>query len=474
MNMNFDNNYIYNYLKADEISNKIAEISSDNCELYIVGGYLRDLIIKKDTYDRDYMVKGCSAIEFGQKVADAIGGYFIVLDETFDISRVVMPDKRNTLDFAGCWKNDLNEDLGRRDFTINALACRINTPDIKIIDLFNGQEDLKNKTIRAISETNLTDDPLRLLRAFRFSSQLGYNIDTETFRLIEKHKTLITSVATERINAELLKMFEGDFTSDNLVKMKDIEFLDVIFPGLTAQRNVPPNLHHHLGLIDHSIESVKQMELITKKSEDWVKEKLYSEFTTGIKNVSLMKIAGLLHDFGKPDTWQIDEEGRHRFIRHEEIGAELVEPTLRQLKFSKNMIKYITKLIKYHLYPSQLIKEKDVSEKAVMRFFRRIEDETPELIILAMSDRLSARGPEISDEIVNENLSGLEMLLEKYRELKDKIEIPRLLTGQDVMQTLNIPASPKVGQILNAVKEAQINSKIFTKEEALEYIKSLV
>lgn len=471
MNMN---NKDYLYIINNEVNQLISSFCVDGTEIYIVGGYLRDVLINRDCYDRDYIVKGSSAIEFAKIIADKINGHLVILDEEFDIARVVLEDKINTLDFAGCLNNNLIDDLSRRDFTINSLAMRLDCHKFEIIDIFGGQNDIKNERIKAISETNIIDDPLRILRAFRFSAQFGYEIDETTIELIAKHASLLEKPAPERISAELIKLFEGKYAGKTLNLMKELKILDIIFPEISAQRDVPPNLHHHLCLIDHSIESVFQIEQIITSLPDWVKAHLMAEFSPGIKKISYLKLAALLHDLGKPQTWTIDEDGRHRFIKHEEVGSELAEPVLKRLKLSKNALKYITKLIKHHLYPSQLIKDKDVSEKAIMRFFRRIEEDVPELIILAMADRFSAIGPEITDDIVNENINGLTVLLDKFNEIKGQIVIPKLVTGQDVMMTLNIPASPKVGKILNAVKEAQINSEIFTREEALEYIKSLV
>lgn len=486
MNMNFE---ILKNIENEEINKNIVNLCSEGTEIYIVGGYVRDLVLERVYYDKDYVVKGEKAVEFAKKVAELVQGYYVLLDVNFDIARVVMPDKKNTLDFAGCLNQNIYDDLARRDYTVNAIAYRINSSESVIIDPFNGLADIKNKKIRAISEQNLVDDPLRLLRAFRHAAQLDFEIENQTLELVNKHKALINNVSVERIQVELIKLFESNQAAKSLNSMKEIEFLDEIFPEISTQRNVPPNLHHHLGLIDHSIESVRQIELKQPDLPEWVNERLNEEMAVGIKYLSLLKLSALLHDLGKPSTWQIDELGRHRFIKHEDVGADIAVDLLKRLKFSKNAIKYIIKLIKYHIYPSHLLRsehpgvtqpepsEEDSltgypSDKALMRFFRKIENEVPELVILAMADRLSARGPEITDDIVNKNISGLSWILEKYKESKEKVEsLPKLLSGNDVMEILELPKGPEVGKVLKALKEAQISGDIVSRDEAVAFIK---
>lgn len=482
MNMNFDS--IKN-IGQDEITRLLLSLCDSNTELFLVGGYIRDLLLEKDCYDKDYAIKGASAREFAQKVAEIVNGYYVLLDDEFDIARVVMPDKKNTLDFASCYKQDIIEDIKRRDYTINAIACKIDNNSAELIDIVNGIDDLKNHKINAISEENLVDDPLRLLRAFRFAAQFDFDITDETLEFIKKNQSLINNVAMERINAELIKLFEADFTAENLILMKETGFLDVLFPELIPQRKVPPNLHHHLGLIDHSIEVVRQIELQKNKMPAWFQERLTLEPSIGIKIISLLKIAGLFHDLGKPQTWQIDEKGRHRFIKHEEVGANLSVPLLKRLKFSKSSIKYISGDIKFHLYPSQLASSnKNVenlyngqenalpSEKAIFRMFRKIGVATPDVILLAMADRLSARGPEITDKIVDDNIKSLFMLLDKYKDSIEQVaKMPKFLDGNDLMALLNLEKGPVIGKILASLHEAQISGDILDKEQAIDFVR---
>lgn len=460
----------------NQINSKLLSLCKEGVELYLVGGYIRDILLKKECFDLDYSVKGESAITFARKAADAFEGYFVLLDKEHDIARVVMPDKKTVLDFAGCVGQDIITDLKNRDFTINAIAVSLSSPQQILIDPLNGMDDIEKKIICAISEENILDDPLRILRAYRFAAQLDFSVEEKTLELIKKHKALINNAAVERITQELIKLFEGEHAGKIFISMKESEILDEILPELTPQRKIPPNLHHHLWLLDHSIETVKQIETEIKKFPDWAKEHFDREFSYGIKAVSLLKLAALLHDIGKPSTWQIDDEGRHRFIKHEDVGAEMVEDLLKRLKLSKAAIKYISMLIKYHMYPSQLLNEgvENLSEKAVMRMFRRIGEYMPEVIIISMADRLSAKGVEISDEAITKNIQGLYFILEKYKKSQEEVtKLPKLAAGNDVMELLNIPAGPMVGKVLKDLKEAQISGDVNTREEALDFIRNV-
>jgi len=447
----------------DEINAKLLDICPLDTEIYLVGGYIRDILLQRDCYDRDYAVKGCAATELAKKAADLFSGTFVLLDETHDIARVVLPDKVNTLDFAGCVGPDINTDLSNRDYTINAIACRLKPGECTITDPLNGVEDIKNRLIKAIGEKNLIDDPLRMLRAFRLAAQFDFIIDPQTIEFISLHCKLINNVSVERVNVELMKLLSGENAAKNLILMKNTGILYEIFPEIIPEKDVPPNLHHHLWLIDHSIETVRQI------------ENHISEFPVPVEKVAILKLSALLHDVGKPSTWTIDEEGRHRFIKHEEVGSEMVLDILKRLKFSKKDIKHVSLLVKNHLYPSQLIREgvENLSDKSVMRFFRKINDNVPELLALAAADRKSALGPEITSEIIKKNINGIYSLLEKYKAAGEQVkELPKLASGEDVIRILHVAKGPQVGTVLKALKEAQISGDITTRDEAFDFIKS--
>ena len=440
---------------------------------YIVGGFLRDCLLNRESCDVDIVVPQNTAESTAKRLADFINGYFVELDNVNNIYRVVFEDKINYVDIADCTGSCIEEDLKRRDFSINAIAYDLKKE--KLIDINSGLEDLKKGIIREISEFNITDDPIRILRAFRFQSELGFNFSDELKEIIKKHCLLIKNPAKERVNTELIKLFDGKYADGTLTDMENFGILEQVFPFVKDLKKVPPNSHHHLGLLEHSIETVKQVQLYYENAVADVKSHLDETLFAGHKRIAYLKLGAFLHDTGKPSVWTIDTQtGRHRFIMHDSEGAKIIEPYLKDLKFSKKQISYLQKIIKNHIYPAGVVTSDETSEKAYLRFYRKMGDETIDLIAIAYADRMSALGPEITQEMINKNINGLDKLLNGYLKQKTELKpLPKLLDGKEIMQILNIPQSKELGKIIEKLKEAQISSDVITKEDAINFIKNL-
>lgn len=461
------------------MNNIIKKINDDNVlqqiipylketDAYLVGGYVRDLFLNKQSFDRDIILT-CEDIKtFTQNIANKINATFIELDKEWGIYRIVLKDKKNYIDFAKAIENNIEKDINRRDITINAVAFNLNTKEF--YDPTEGINDLKHKKIKGICEQNFIDDPLRLLRVFRFQSTLGFEIDTQTESFIRKHIKLINNPAKERINTELMKLFEGENTAQTLKNMDNYGMLELIFPFIEQLKQIPPNTHHHLDLFNHLLETVNQVEINFKTLPQKAQEILNNEPYNTVKKLAYLKLGAFLHDIGKPKTWTIDEKtGRHRFIMHDSVGAELVSDYLKPLKFSKKQISYIKTLIRHHIYPSNVNLN---NEKSIMKFLRKLDENTVDILLLAMADRLSARGIDITNEIIEQNLSHLNKLMNKYFDSLEEIKpLPKLIDGNEIMQILNIKPSPQLGKIISKLKIAQEDGEITTKEEAILFIK---
>lgn len=437
-------------------------------EGYLVGGSVRDALIGKNFTDRDIAIK--NAEDFALKVAKTFDGTFIELDPENKIYRIVLQDKINYLDISEIQGGNINEDLARRDFSMNAIA--INLSNGEILDPFNGQKDIQDRIIHHIKDSNFEEDPMRILRAFRFASTTGFELSDSTKDCIKSFKHLLFTPAKERINYELMKLFGGNNCSKVLLEMDDFGILEELFPQVKEMKKVTPNTHHHLDLFHHVVETVRNIEELYSAANDEEKKHLESVDFGGFPRLNHIKLAGFLHDIGKYSTWTIEENGRHRFIKHDDVGAKMCIPFLRDMKFSKKQIEYISSMIKNHIYPSNVITAEILNEKVMMRYVRKMGSNAIDNIILAKADRLSARGEAITEEIINENINGLDKLLHFYIEKRDSLKpLPKLLDGFEVMKLKEIKQSPELGYILNALKEAQINGDINTKEEAIEFVK---
>ncbi len=470
------NTLIKNKITSDKILSKIST-AFDN-EIYVVGGTVRDFLMDKESFDRDIIVVDEDARDFALKLQKLFDGVFVPLDEVNKIYRIVLPDKVNYIDVTNPLEGSLHKDLMRRDLTINAIAVNIRTAEI--VDLCGGVTDIHNRTINYINEHNFEDDPLRILRVYRFQSTLGFELTPETIQAVCKFVKLIHKPAVERIVHELILLFGGKYADKALVNMDKTWLLEEIFPVVKELKQIPPNTHHHLDLFHHSLETVRQIQLIYENSPEEVKQHLDRVDFGGSTRLAHLKLAGFLHDIGKFSTWTIEEDtGRHRFIKHDDVGAKMSVPLLKNMNFSNKQIEYISSMIKNHIYPSQVMSAPEVDfstqngEKVMMRYIRKMDECVIDNIVLAKADRLSARGEAVSDEMVDKNISALNKLCEYYLSVKDTLEpLPILLDGNEVMKLLNLKPSKRLGEILNALHEAQLSGDITSKEQAVDFVKN--
>ena len=471
------NTKITEKIKSDKILSEISSVFEN--EIYLVGGAVRDFITGKDTFDRDLIVMDEDAGIFAKKLAAHFEGVLVPLDEVNKIYRVVLPDRVNIIDVTNPLEGSLERDLMRRDLTINSVAVNIRTSGV--VDLCGGIADIQNKYINYINEHNFEDDPLRLLRVYRFQATLGFDLTPETIHAVCKFVKLIHKPAVERITHELILLFGGKYADKALLNMNKTWLLEELFPVVNELKQVPPNTHHHLDLFHHSVETVRQVQIIYENSPEEVKEHLKRVDFGGAPRLAHLKLAAFLHDIGKFSTWTIEEDtGRHRFIKHDDVGAKMAVPLLRKLHFSNKQIDYISSMIKNHIYPSQVMYAPEIDfntpngEKVMMRYIRKMDANVLDNIVLAKADRLSARGEAVTDEMVENNLSRLTLLQNYYLSVRDTLEpLPILLDGNEIMKLLKIKPSKKLGEILSALHEAQLSGDVTTKEQAVEFVNNL-
>jgi putative nucleotidyltransferase with HDIG domain len=469
-----------NSLLSDSLHKQvIKEAERSKLGIFVVGGYLRDLVLNtvKPQFqllskDVDYAIAGGSAFEFARKMADILKGHFVPLDEKNDTARVVMPDGHN-FDFAGCLGGAIEKDILRRDFTINALYVDPRAPS-KIIDLTGGIDDIKNGVIKIVEDSVFKSDPLRLLRAFRFAAKLSFDIETRTFELIQEYRDLIKAVAGERISYELFLIF-GAYPSASILKnLADTGLLEAIFPELIATRSVTKNIYHHLNLFDHSIEAVVQAEnAYLEKADIWHRTNLFENFMPGVTNFAVSKLAALLHDIGKPNTWVITEEGKHTFIGHERIGAQMIPAIAKRLRWSNTIENIVTMLVDLHLRPGQLFHNTPATAKGINRLYRQIGKNFPALILLALGDLSATQGPQMTDEKSSFLREKFYWLLSDFEEYCANVKgIQKLLDGNEIMKLLDIAPGKKLGDILDALQEAQELKEVANRSQAIEFVQS--
>ncbi len=439
--------------------------------LYLVGGAVRDLLLQ-DTLspDLDVVVPAEAAKDVAESLARQIDGKCICLDAHFQIYRVIVFPSLDMLDIAGCIGDSIEADLQRRDLTVNAIGYDFATG--QLLDPINGQVDLANGVIRMLRAGNMVEDPLRLLRVFRIAAELGFeNIDAATLEVVRRHGEKVIKVAAERINYEMMKLLSAPRCYYHVRLMAETRLLEHIYPELTPSHQSPANRYHHLGLFDHTLELINQSELHFSSLPQEIQNHLKSDFNPFTKRLALVRLACLFHDIGKPPTMQYDpEQDKYMYYGHDAVSAELVLGIAVRLKWGKDITKDVYELVRWHLYPGDMLKPA-VTDKGLRKFFNRVGPILPELLLLAIADRYSACGPAITEADLTDMKAGLIALWDKYKAYKIAVEAkPKLLTGKEIMDLLHIEPGPEVGRIMAEISEAQTNGELSSREAAITWL----
>ncbi|MEW5758770.1 MAG: HD domain-containing protein [Candidatus Omnitrophota bacterium] len=461
----------------------VSKISkSKKYTVYIVGGILRDHLLKREKERKDFdfcLQKG--AMNLAKDLARKIKGAFIVLDRERGIYRVVYgkAGKKYSLDFNNFRAPSLEEDLKKRDFTINAFAVEIDNflnKDLEknIRDPFNGLVDLRNKIIRTFSKESFLDDPLRILRAFSLKAQLGFRIEMHTLNFIKSLRKYLTGVSYERIRDELVKILFTEESYSVLKEMFNLGILDIIIPDLRQMDKVAQGPYHHLDVLSHSFETLKQLEILLNnvKADSDLYNYMHEYISGDHKRFVLLKLAAFLHDIGKPEA-KILRSGKIIFHGHELKGVKKIRKICYSLKLSSRESQMLETIIMWHLRPGYLADMEVLTKKALFRFFRDASDDAPSILLLSIADQRSTRGPLTAGANRVHHEKTCIKLIKKYFDTKKQKPIIPLINGHDLISKLKLKEGPLVGKVLKKVFELQALGKIKTKSEALSAAKKI-
>lgn len=492
-----------------EVSRLLSAISSllreKNIRAYLVGGTVRDRLLGRDTADIDLAVSA-DALEAAALLADALHGKYVPLDAVNRVGRVVLPEAGSAahLDLSTV-KGTIEDDLARRDFTIDAIAARLEeiAPPVaaladsrplslderRLIDPVNGRGDLRRGLVRSVSEANLVADPVRLLRAVRLATELGFTIEDSTRTLIRRHCHLAGSVAGERAREELLRLLAPPGAARYLRLMDELGLLTVLIPELIACRGVDQPPVHYWDVFDHSLETVAAVEFLFGEEDlpyasaellaavprsEKLSRHFHREISRGSTGQTLLKLAALLHDIAKPQTKTVDGEGRARFLGHSQEGAAMSAAVLERLRFSSREIRTVALLVQHHLRPGQMSNYGTPTDRAIYRFFRDTGEAGIDILFLSMADHLAARGPRLDPQEWRRHARFVDYVLARHCAPAGPARPPRLVDGHDLMNIFGFSPGPGLGAILETLREAQAAGEVSSREEALEYVKNLI
>ena len=482
---------------------------------YYVGGIVRNSLLKRPSGDIDITLPPDEVAHAARALAKLLKAAAFEMDPELGVWRLVTHQDKIQIDLTAYQGPDLTADLHRRDFTFNSLAYPVSAkPEIiitprendtahillkrlrrkQIVDETGGLADLKQKIIRLNGPERFTEDPLRMLRAFRCAAELKFTIDPQTLAQIKQDRKLLSKPAGERIKEELDRLFAvPNVTYSFLVQMDECRVLSALFPRLEEQRTCAEVYYGKGGVLKHTLLVCKRM--------DYVLEHLDKAFPAYAERLrpfasrkALFKMAALLHDIAKPVTAK-EKKGRLRFFYHEQVGAKIAERVLEHLHYSRADIRLVYAMIFEHLRPSNLASNEGITDRAVYHFFRDLGDAAIPLLFLCWSDYTSY----VSDEELKKllpksaqrmmtlaqaermgnlgktlrHLQMLSFMLGQFFDKPASVKPVKIITGLDVMQTLKLKPGPVVGQILEAVAEAQVEGTVHTRQDALNFIKKI-
>ncbi len=446
---------------------------------YVVGGFIRDFLLGKELKkDIDFVVVG-SGLEFAKQFDELLrqAGSLVEFPD-FDTARYIMKLDYDTeygedivLEFAGARaekydpssrkpqveQTTLEEDLARRDFTVNAMAVpvavfasavSITLAKLKkeIKDPFDGQKDLKNKILRTPLDPNKTfiDDPLRMMRAMRFAAQLDFAIDAKTLESIYANRERLKIISAERIQEELFKMMACPKPSIALVLMWQTHVMDLVLPEVSKLEGVEDVYGHQHK--DNLVHTFKVVDNVAERSQK-----------------SLLRLAGLFHDIGKPVTKKLIPKIGWTFHQHEHVGKKMVYGICRRLRFSKHDTDYLAKLVRWHMQPISLMDD-GITDSAVRRLVVNLGEELEDLLILGRSD-ITSGNPYKKEK----RLKNYDHLEEKIAEVLERDKLRAFqspVRGEEIMKLAGLRPGPTVGEIKEAIEEAILDGVIPNDYEA--------
>ncbi len=451
----------------------LAEIAPRHGRAWLVGGAVRDSLLGRPTPDFDLAVDGdvrALAREFGRRA----GGHAFQLSEEFGAWRVRSHDQEWQVDLTPLMGETLDQDLRRRDLTINAIARELLPDRGELIDPCGGVADLEARRLRSVGPRSFTSDSLRVLRLARIAAELGFAPEPETLRLASSAAPALSGVAAERVFAELRLTISSDRAVQGLELAHSIGATAVVLPEFDALRGLEQSDYHHLDVYEHTLATLQStIDLVSDPGATFgglapallevFSEPLANELTRG----QALRFGALVHDIAKPLTHSISSEGRPTFFEHDVRGAEMATQILTRLRASERLVGHVAALARNHLRLGFLVHEQPLSPRAIYHYMTSSEPVEVDVTVLSVADRLATLGRNAQRAVTLHVELAREILADA---LSWRAERPRSpIAGDELASALGIRPGPQLGRLLAELTEASFAGEIGNDQQALAH-----
>ncbi|HKP21200.1 MAG TPA: HD domain-containing protein [Thermoleophilaceae bacterium] len=441
---------------------------------WTVGGALRDELLGREVTDIDIAVEGDPEAA-AREVAKAVRGPVFRLSEAFGAWRVVDRGGGRVYDFAPLQGETIEDDLRKRDFTINAMARERGEggePAGELIDPLGGRADIESRTLRVIGPQAYESDPLRPLRLARFAAELGFAPEPETERLTEQAARRVPEASGERVFAELRRLVLAPNAVEGLALADRLGLIRSVLPELSDLHDVEQSHYHHKDVYGHTLEVLERLiELETEAAgdlRDVLDEPLADELTRG----EALRFGALLHDIGKPATHDVRDDGRVTFMGHDRLGEEMVRQVCGRLRTSERLSRFLEAVTRHHLVLGFLVHERPLDRRAVYRYLTRTAPVEVEVTLLSCADRLATRGKN-AERAIDAHLELARELMPAALEWRRTGPPALPLRGDELALEAGIEPGPELGRVIEELREAVYAGEIEDRDGAVELARRL-
>lgn len=445
---------------------------------WLVGGAVRDGLLRRVTSDLDLVVDGDVGAA-ARTLARAARGPAFELSDEFGAWRVLSRDRSWQADISPLRGGSLEADLALRDFTVNAIAEPLQGGER--VDPHGGADDLTARRLRAVGPRAFADDPLRSLRLVRLAGELGLRPDAATAELARVHAPEVAAVAQERVFAELKRILVDDEALiPGLRLMQELGLTNAILPELQALQGVEQNRYHHADVHAHTIEVLEQTlalqadpaAILGEEHAGDVRALLAEPLADDLDRAVAMRLGALMHDVAKPVTLGRREDGSPTFFGHDREGAQMARDVLARLRSSEKLKAHVAALVRHHLRLGFLVHERPLSRRALYRYMLACEPVEVDVTLLSVADRLATRGRKATQSIASHVALACQVL---PAALAWRAHGPRapLVPGDQLAAELELTPGPELGSLLLAIDEARYAGEVATRDEALALVARL-